>query len=85
MSPLLNSRAPVSVNVRLLAACVVTAVAAIVVAVSAGSSQPTAAVPATLAIGCVCAALVGHLSFASARTVVDWDTELRRSPRRADA
>jgi EAL domain-containing protein (putative c-di-GMP-specific phosphodiesterase class I) len=71
MSPLLSTRAPVSVNVRLLAACAVTALAAIVVAVSAGDSRPTAAVPATLAIGVVCAALVGHLSYASSRTVDD--------------
>ena len=71
MSPLLNSRAPVSVNVRLLGACVVTALAALVVAVSAGSSRPTAAVPACLAVGVVCAALVGHLSYASSRTVDD--------------
>jgi EAL domain-containing protein (putative c-di-GMP-specific phosphodiesterase class I) len=72
MSPLLGTRAPVSVNARLLAACGVTAAAAIVVALSAGSSaRPTAAVPATLAVGCVCAALVGHLTHASARAVDD--------------
>ena len=72
MSPLLNTRAPVSVNARLLAACGVTAVAAIIVALSAGSgARPTAAVPATLAVGCVCAALVGHLTHASARAVDD--------------
>ena len=63
MSPLLSLRAPVSVNARLLAACGVTAVAAFVVALSAGGdAQPTAAVPACLAVGCVCAALVGHLT-----------------------
>src|SRR5262245_4369184 len=71
MSPLLSTRAPVSVNVRLLGACAVTALAAVVVALSAGDAQPSAAVPATLAIGIVCAALVGHLSFASARAVDD--------------
>jgi EAL domain-containing protein (putative c-di-GMP-specific phosphodiesterase class I) len=71
MSPLLSTRAPVSVNVRLLGACAVTALAAVVVAVSAGDARPSAAVPATLAIGVVCAALVGHLSFASARAVDD--------------
>jgi EAL domain-containing protein (putative c-di-GMP-specific phosphodiesterase class I) len=73
MSPLLSSRAPVSVNVRLLGACAVMAAAAVVVALSAGSgARPTAAVPATLAIGAVCAALVGHLMHSSARTVDDW-------------
>jgi EAL domain-containing protein (putative c-di-GMP-specific phosphodiesterase class I) len=71
MSPLLSMRAPVSVNVRLLGACGVTALVAAVVAVSAGTGRPTAAVPACLAIGCVCAALVAHLLHASARTVND--------------
>jgi EAL domain-containing protein (putative c-di-GMP-specific phosphodiesterase class I) len=72
MSPLLSARAPVSVNVRLLAACAVTALFAVIVAFSAGSTnRPTAAVPAALAIGCVCAALVGHLLFATARAVSD--------------
>jgi EAL domain-containing protein (putative c-di-GMP-specific phosphodiesterase class I) len=72
MSPLLSTRAPVSVNLRLLGACAVTAAIAIVVAVSAGSGpRPTAAVPTTLAVGAVCAALVGHLMHASARAVDD--------------
>src|SRR5918996_6263565 len=72
MSPLLSTRAPVSVNIRLLGACAVTAVAAIIVALNAGDgTRPTAAVPACLAVGCVCAALVGHLMHASARAVDD--------------
>jgi EAL domain-containing protein (putative c-di-GMP-specific phosphodiesterase class I) len=71
MSPLLSLRAPVTVNRRLLGACGVTALVAAVVAVSAGTDRPTAAVPACLAIGCVCAALVAHLLHASARTVGD--------------
>ena len=72
MSPLLSARAPVSVNVRMLAACAVTAVAAGLVALSAGGgARPTAAVPAALAVGCVCAALVGHLMHATARAVDD--------------
>jgi EAL domain-containing protein (putative c-di-GMP-specific phosphodiesterase class I) len=71
MSPLLSTRAPVSVNVRLLGACGVMALAAAVVALSAGTDRPTAAVPACLAVGCVCAALVAHLLHASARTVND--------------
>ena len=72
MSPLLSSRAPVSVNLRLLGACAVTAAFAVVVAFSTGgTNRPTAAVPAALAVGCVCAALVGHLLFATARAVND--------------
>lgn len=72
MSPLLSSRAPVSVNLRLLGACAVTAAFAVIVAFSAGSTNhPTAAVPAALAVGCVCAALVGHLLFATARAMSD--------------
>jgi EAL domain-containing protein (putative c-di-GMP-specific phosphodiesterase class I) len=71
MSPLLSLRAPVTVNRRLLGACGVTALVAAIVAVSAGTDRPTAAVPACLAIGCVCAALVAHLLHASARTVGD--------------
>jgi EAL domain-containing protein (putative c-di-GMP-specific phosphodiesterase class I) len=71
MSPLLSMRAPVSVNVRLLGACGITGLIAVVVAIGAGSDAPTAAVPACLAVGCVCAALMGHLMFASARAVND--------------
>jgi len=71
MSPLLSMRAPVSVNMRLLGACGVTALIAAVVAVSAGTGRPTAAVPACLTVGCVCAALVAHLLHASARAVDD--------------
>jgi EAL domain-containing protein (putative c-di-GMP-specific phosphodiesterase class I) len=71
MSPLLSMRAPISVNVRLLGACGVMAVSALVVALGAGTDEPTAAVPACLAVGAVCAALVAHLLFASARAVAD--------------
>jgi EAL domain-containing protein (putative c-di-GMP-specific phosphodiesterase class I) len=71
MSPLLSMRAPVSVNVRLLGAGGITGLVAIVVAAGAGTDRPTAAVPACLAIGCVCAALMAHLLFASARAVSD--------------
>jgi hypothetical protein len=72
MSPLLSTRAPVSVNLRLLGAGAVTAAVALVVALNAGGgARPTAAVPACLAVGAVCAALVGHLMHASARTVDD--------------
>ncbi len=71
MSPLLSMRAPVSVNARLLGACGITGLIAVLVAIGAGSDKPTAAVPAGLAVGCVCAALMGHLMFASARAVND--------------
>ncbi len=72
MSPLLSLRAPVTVTARMLAACAVTAGLAAIVAFSAGShSEPSAVVPATLAAGSVCAALVAHLLHASARTVGD--------------
>jgi EAL domain-containing protein (putative c-di-GMP-specific phosphodiesterase class I) len=71
MSPLLSMRAPISVNVRLLGACAVTALIALVVAFGAGTDEPTAAVPACLAVGAVCAALVAHLLYASARTITD--------------
>jgi EAL domain-containing protein (putative c-di-GMP-specific phosphodiesterase class I) len=71
MSPLLSMRAPVSVNLRLLGAGAVTALVALVVAAGAGTDRPTAAVPACLAVGCVCAALMAHLLFASARAVSD--------------
>jgi EAL domain-containing protein (putative c-di-GMP-specific phosphodiesterase class I) len=71
MSPLLSMRAPVSVNVRLLGACGITGLIAIFIAVGAGADRPTAAVPAGLAIGCVCAALMAHLLFAAARAVSD--------------
>jgi EAL domain-containing protein (putative c-di-GMP-specific phosphodiesterase class I) len=71
MSPLLSTRAPVSVNVRLLGAGGITGLVVIAVAAGAGTGRPTAAVPACLAIGCVCAALMAHLLFASARAVSD--------------
>ncbi|HET9738211.1 MAG TPA: EAL domain-containing protein [Solirubrobacteraceae bacterium] len=72
MSPLLSLRAPVTVTARMLGACAVTAGLAAIVAFSAGShAEPSAAVPATLAAGSVCAALVAHLLHASARTVGD--------------
>jgi len=71
MSPLLSTRAPITVNLRLLGACAVTALLAVVVALSAGTDRPTAAVPACLAVGAVCAAIVAHLLHASARATDD--------------
>ncbi|MGH2945479.1 MAG: EAL domain-containing protein [Solirubrobacteraceae bacterium] len=61
-----------SVNLRLLAACAVTGALAVLVAVSSGDEgRPTAAVPACLAVGAVCAALVAHLLHASSRALAD--------------
>jgi EAL domain-containing protein (putative c-di-GMP-specific phosphodiesterase class I) len=72
MSPLLSTRAPVSVNLRLLGACAVTGVLAVLVALGGGAAgNPTSAVPAALAAGCVCAAVVAHLLHASARAADD--------------
>ena len=51
--------------------CGIAGLIAVLVAIGAGSDKPTAAVPACLAVGCVCAALMGHLMFASARAVGD--------------
>ena len=72
MSPLLTTRAPVSVNLRLLAACAVTGLLAVVVAAGSGDvARPTAAAPVGLAIGAVCAALVAHILHAARRAVDD--------------
>lgn len=69
MSPLIATRAPVTVNLRLLAACGVMVLAALAVAAAGGSGRPTGAAPAGLAVGVVCAALVSHLLFACVRAV----------------
>lgn len=71
MSPLLTARPGASVTLRLVAACAVTAAIALVVALTEHGGRASAAVPACLAAACVCAALVGHMSFASARAVDD--------------
>jgi EAL domain-containing protein (putative c-di-GMP-specific phosphodiesterase class I) len=71
MSPLLTARPSATVTLRLAAACGVTALAAVVVAVAGGGTASSAAVPCCLAIGLVCAALVGHLSQASVRATGD--------------
>ncbi len=71
MSPLLTARPSVSVTLRLLAACAVTAVAAAFVPLAGGDGQSSAAVPACLAVGIVCAALVSHLLYASAKATDD--------------
>jgi EAL domain-containing protein (putative c-di-GMP-specific phosphodiesterase class I) len=70
MSPLLSARPSSTVVHRLLAACAVTAGLAVLIALGAGDTgRPTAAAPTFLAIGAVCAALVGYLLYASARAV----------------
>jgi EAL domain-containing protein (putative c-di-GMP-specific phosphodiesterase class I) len=71
MSPLLTARPSVSVTLRLVAACVVTALAAAIVAVTGHGGHSSAVAPAALAVGCVCAALVGHMFHASWKAVDD--------------
>ncbi|MEA2311985.1 MAG: hypothetical protein QOE28_1953, partial [Solirubrobacteraceae bacterium] len=72
MSPLLTSRPTVSVTRRLLAACAVTALLGVVVALGAGTSpRATGAAPASFAAGAICAALVAYLLYVSARAVTD--------------
>ena len=64
MSPLLTTKPTVAVTRRLLAACGVTALLAVILAVSAGDpGRPTGAVPAFMAVGAACAALVAYLLF----------------------
>jgi EAL domain-containing protein (putative c-di-GMP-specific phosphodiesterase class I) len=71
MSPLLTARPSVSVTVRLLAACLVTAAIAAFVPLAGGDGESSVAVPACLTVGIICSALVGHLLFASSRTTAD--------------
>src|SRR4051794_2314507 len=71
MSPLLTTRPSVSVTLRLLAACVVTAMAAAFIPLAGGDGASSAAVPACLGVGIVCAALTSHLLFHSARVASD--------------
>src|SRR4051812_5541754 len=71
MSPLLTARPSVSVTLRLIGACAVTAVVAAFVPLAGGDGESSAAVPACLAVGIVCAALVSHLFHASAKANAD--------------
>ena len=72
MSPLLNTRPSDRVMHRLLAACLVMAVLAVVIAFSAGDyGRPSGAAPAFVGAGAVCAALVAYLLAASARAIGD--------------
>src|SRR5262245_51805053 len=71
MSPLLTARPSVTVTLRLVGACVATALIAVVVAIAGGGTASSAAVPCALAIGVVCAALVAHMLYASVRAADD--------------
>src|SRR3954449_9281314 len=71
MSPLLTARPSISVTLRLVGACVVTALVAVFVAIGAGGSPSSGAIPVCLAVGTVCAALVAHLSHSSAKATDD--------------
>jgi EAL domain-containing protein (putative c-di-GMP-specific phosphodiesterase class I) len=71
MSPLLTARPSVSVTLRLLGACVVTAVVAAFVPLAGGDGESSAAVPACLTVGIVCAALMSHMLHASAKATSD--------------
>ena len=72
MSPLLSTRPSDAVAQRLLAACGITALLALMVAVNAGDTgRPTAAAPTFLTAGAVCAVFLAYLLFASARAVED--------------
>jgi EAL domain-containing protein (putative c-di-GMP-specific phosphodiesterase class I) len=71
MSPLLTARPSVTVTLRLVGACAATAAIAVVVAMAGGGTASSAAVPAALCIGVVCAALVAHMLYASVRATDD--------------
>ncbi len=71
MSPLLTARPSVSVTMRLVGACLVTAVLAALVPLAGGDGRSSGAVPACLAIGIVCAALISHLLYTSSRPTSD--------------
>jgi EAL domain-containing protein (putative c-di-GMP-specific phosphodiesterase class I) len=71
MSPLLTARPTTSVTLRLVGACAVTGLIALTVALTGHGGRSSAAVPACLAAACVCAALVGHMAFYSARATGD--------------
>src|SRR3954452_4359247 len=71
MSPLLTARPSVSVTLRLIGACVVTALIAAFVPLAGGDGQSSAAVPACLTVGIVCAALTSHLLYHSSQVADD--------------
>src|SRR3954469_22889200 len=71
MSPLLTARPSVSVTLKLVAACAVTALVAAFVPLAGGDGDSSAAVPACLAVGIVCAALISHLLHATSKATSD--------------
>jgi EAL domain-containing protein (putative c-di-GMP-specific phosphodiesterase class I) len=71
MSPLLTARPSVSVTLRLAAATGVTALIAAAVPFLGGDGRASALVPACLTLAIVCAALVSHLLYVSARATGD--------------
>jgi EAL domain-containing protein (putative c-di-GMP-specific phosphodiesterase class I) len=72
MSPLLSTRPSEAVTQRLLAACGITALVALLIAVSAGDTgRPTGAAPTFLAAGATTSGFLAYLGFASARAVED--------------
>src|SRR5690242_6970039 len=71
MSPLLTTRPSVSVTLRLVGACLFTAVVAAFVALAGGDGASSAAVPACLTLAIVCCALVSHMLCASAKATDD--------------
>ncbi|MDA0162070.1 EAL domain-containing protein [Solirubrobacter ginsenosidimutans] len=71
MSPLLTARPSVSVTLRLLGATLVMALIAASIPFFGGDGRSSAVVPACLTLGIVCAALMSHLLFASAKATGD--------------
>jgi EAL domain-containing protein (putative c-di-GMP-specific phosphodiesterase class I) len=71
MSPLLTARPSVSVTLRLIGATAVVALIAAAIPFLGGDGRSSAVVPACLTAGIVCAALVSHLLYASARASGD--------------
>jgi EAL domain-containing protein (putative c-di-GMP-specific phosphodiesterase class I) len=71
MSPLLTARPSVSVTLRLLGACAVTAALAAALPFFGADGRSSAAVPAALALGATCAALLSHLLYASGKATDD--------------
>jgi EAL domain-containing protein (putative c-di-GMP-specific phosphodiesterase class I) len=57
------------VTLRLLGACVVTAVVAAFVPLAGGDGESSAAVPACLTVAIICAALVSHMLYASSKAL----------------
>src|SRR3954469_23943680 len=71
MSPLLTARPSVSVTLRLLGACLITVLIAGFIPLAGGDGASSAAVPACLTVGIICAALMSHMLHASAKATSD--------------